>query len=408
MLLRASVQGRISNEEPGILAEKVVSVRDMRRAAQRRLPRMIFDFIDGGALDELTLHENESDLARLRLRQRVLQNVSSCELATDVLDRRIGMPLMIAPMGLLGLFHPHGDLALARAAARSGTVFVHSAWSGWSVEDVVREAPGSTWSQLAFWTDAGITRDHIDRAAAAGIEVLVIAGDVAVSSKRERDLHHGLTMPPRPTLRDIANMTRKPTWLTRLARLAAGPKLTYGNYRIDGRRMRFNEMYSFMRANENRSATWADVEKLRNEWHGKIVVKGVMTSEDARSAARVGVDAVIVSNHGGRQFDAQPSTMRALTEVVTSAGDELEVLVDGGVRRGSDVVKCLALGAKACLVGRPAAYGLAVDGEAGAQRVLDLLRDELVVALGCVGRSNVNKLDSTVLHPADRLTEPAF
>ncbi len=181
------------------MAEKVVSVRDMRRAAQRRLPRMIFDFIDGGALDELTLHENESDLARLRLRQRVLQDVSSCELATDVLDRRIGMPLMIAPMGLLGLFHPHGDLALARAAARSGTVFVHSAWSGWSVEDVVREAPGSTWSQLAFWTDAGITRDHIDRAAAAGIEVLVIAGDVAVSSKRERDLHHGLAMPPRPT-----------------------------------------------------------------------------------------------------------------------------------------------------------------------------------------------------------------
>ncbi len=390
------------------MAEKVVSVRDMRRAAQRRLPRMIFDFIDGGALDELTLHENESDLARLRLRQRVLQDVSSCELATDVLDRRIGMPLMIAPMGLLGLFHPHGDLALARAAARSGTVFVHSAWSGWSVEDVVREAPGSTWSQLAFWTDAGITRDHIDRAAAGGIEVLVIAGDVAVSSKRERDLHHGLAMPPRPTLRDIANITRKPTWLTGLARLAAGPKLTYGNYRIDGRRMRLNEMYSFMRANENRSATWADVEKLRNEWHGKIVVKGVMTAEDTRSAAQVGVDAVIVSNHGGRQFDAQPSTMRALAEVVTSAGDELEVFVDGGVRRGSDVVKCLALGAKACLVGRPAAYGLAVNGEAGAERVLDLLRDEIVVALGFVGRSNVNKLDSTVLHAADRLAEPAF
>lgn len=380
------------------MAEKVVCVQDMRRAAKRRLPRMIFDFLDGGALDELTLRENESDLTRLRLRQRVLQDISSCALETDVLGKKIDLPLMISPMGLLGLFHPHGDLALARAAASRGTVFVHSAWSGWSLEDVAREAPGSTWAQIAFWTDAGITRDHIDRAAACGVTVLVIAGDVALSSKRERDLHHGLAMPPRPTLRDIANTTRKPTWLSGLARLAAGPKLTYGNYRIDGRRMRLDEMYAFMRANENRSATWADVAKLRDQWSGKIAVKGVMTADDARSAAQVGVDAVMVSNHGGRQFDAQPSTTSALPEVLDAAGGDMQVFVDGGIRRGADVVKCLALGASACLIGRPAAYGLAVKGEAGGARILDLLREEIAVALGFVGRTDVNALDPAVLH----------
>jgi L-lactate dehydrogenase (cytochrome) len=383
---------------PGAMAEKVVSVEDMRRAAQRRLPRMIFDFLDGGALDELTLRENESDLARIRLRQRVLQDISSCDLATEALGQPLSMPLMIAPMGLLGLFHPHGDIALAKAAAAAGTVFVHSAWSGWAIEDVAAAAPGSVWSQISFWTDTAISRDHIDRAAAAGVDVLVIAGDVAVSSKRERDLHHGLAMPPRPTLRDIANTARKPAWLTGLARLAAGPKLTYGNYRIDGRRMRLNEMYAFMRANENRAATWADVEQLRDRWSGKLVVKGVMTAEDTRSAALAGVDAVMVSNHGGRQFDAQPSTASALPEVVEAAGGAMQVFVDGGVRRGADVVKCLALGAQACLIGRPAAYGLAAGGEPGAERVLELLRDEIAVALGFVGRVKVGELDHLVLH----------
>jgi L-lactate dehydrogenase (cytochrome) len=390
------------------MAEKVVSVQDMRRAAQRLLPRMIFDFLEGGALDERTLRENQTDFARLRLRQRILQDISSSELQTDVLGQRIAMPLMISPMGLLGLFHPHGDLAMAKAAKRSGIILVHSAWSGWALEDVVSEAPDSTWCQISLWADAGITRDHIDRAAAAGIEVLVIAGDVSVSSKRERDLHHGLAMSPRPTLRDIANTAMKPTWLTRLARVATGPKLTYGNYRIDGRHMRRTEMYGFMRTNENRAATWADVEELRDRWSGKIVVKGVMTADDTRRAAQVGVDAVMVSNHGGRQFDAQPSTIRALPEVLAAAGDDMEVFVDGGICRGSDIVKCLALGAKACLVGRSAAYGLAVNGQSGVERVLDILRDETRVALGFVGHSHISRLDLSVLQEANPLLNHMF
>lgn len=383
------------------MAEKIVSVQDMRRVAQRLLPRMVFDFLEGGALDEQTLRENQTDFASLRLRQRILQDISSSDLQTDVLGQRIAMPLMISPMGLLGLFHHHGDLAMANAAKRGGIIFVHSAWSGWALEDVVNEAPDSTWCQISLWADAGITRDHIDRAAAAGVEVLVIAGDVAVSSKRERDLHHGLAMSPRPTLRDIANTAMKPTWLTRLARLAAGPKLTYGNYRIDGRRMRRTEMYGFMRTNENRAATWADVEELRDRWSGKIVVKGVMTADDTRHAAQVGVDAVIVSNHGGRQFDAQSSTIRALPEVLAVAGDDMEVFVDGGIRRGSDIVKCLALGAKACLIGRPAAYGLAANGESGVKRALDILQDEMRIALGFVGHTDISRLDPSVLQEAD-------
>jgi len=311
-------------------------------------------------------------------------------------------------MGLLGLFHPQGDLALAKAAASAGTIFVHSAWSGWAIEDVASAAPGSVWSQISFWSDDGISRDHIDRAAASGVDVLVVAGDVAVSSKRERDLHHGLALPPRPTMRDIANTARKAAWLTGLARLAAGPKLTYGNYRIDGRRMRLNEMYGFMRANENRAATWADVEQLRARWHGKIIVKGVMTAEDARSAARAGVDAVMVSNHGGRQFDAQPSTTSVLSEVVDAASGAMEVFVDGGIRRGADVVKLLALGANACLIGRPAAYGLTVNGQAGAAHILDLLRDEIAVALGFVGLTKVLDLDRSVLHDTMAQVDATF
>ncbi|MFJ6139144.1 alpha-hydroxy acid oxidase [Kitasatospora sp. NPDC092286] len=376
------------------MAEKIVNIEDMRRQARRKLPRMIFDFLEGGALDELTLQDNTEDLVRLRLRQRVLRDMSEIEPGTRVLGQRLALPVMISPLGMLSLFHPQADLAFARAAERAGTVLVHSAWSACSLEEVVAAAPKSIWAQISFWTDAGLTREHVDRAEAAGVEVLVVAGDVNLSSKRERDLHHGMALPPRPTLRDVVDTGRRPGWL---ARLATGRRPTFGNYRIDGRRMRMREMGGFMHTMENAAATWADVERLRERWPGKIVVKGVMTGEDTVRAADTGVDAVIVSNHGGRQFDSQPSTIAALPEVVAAADGRLEVYLDGGVRRGSDVVKALALGADASLIGRPAAYGLAALGPSGVDKVFDLLREELETALGFVGVNGVTDLDGSVL-----------
>lgn len=376
------------------MAQRIVSVGDMRRYARRRLPRMVFDFLDGGALDELTLRDNVKDLERLRLRQRVLCDVRNPNLATEVLGHRIALPLMVSPMGALVFFHPEADVAIARAASRAGTIFLHSAWSACSLEEVAAAAPGSTWAQVSFWTDPGVTREHVARASAAGVEVLVVAGDVAVSSKRERDLHHGTGTPPRPTVRDVLNTVRKPGWLMRLL---TGRRPTYGNYTIDGRPIRMQEMDGFMHRMENPAASWRDVEALRSDWPGKIVVKGVMSGPDAAIAADTGVDGVIVSNHGGRQFDAQPSTVASLPEVVEAAGGRLEVYVDGGIRRGSDVLKCLALGANACLAGRPAAYALAAEGPAGPQHVLDLLREEMEIALAFVGLSDVGDIDPSIL-----------
>ena len=376
------------------MSKNIVNIADMRMAAKSRLPRMVFDYLDGAALDEVTMRENLTDFESLRLRQRVLQDVSQSQLEAIVLGQHVALPVMISPMGALTLFHPDADIALARAAARAGTIFVHSAWSGVSLEEVVSVAPHSTWAQIAFWRDKGITRDHVDRAAASDIDVLVVAGDVGVSSKRERDLHHKFDYSARPRLHDMLEAATHPRWL---ARLALGRKVTYGNYQIDGRRMRLNEMGPFMHENENSQATWEDVEELRSRWPGRIVIKGVMTSDDTLLALKTGVDAVMVSNHGGRQFDAQPSTIASLPEVVSAADGKLEVFMDGGIRRGSDIVKCLALGAKACFIGRPVAYGLAAAGSPGVDQVFDLLREELQVALGFVGVSNIDQLDKSVI-----------
>src|SRR5664280_825813 len=296
-LLVAAVEHQIKTlmNRRTVMARNMVNVADMRKIAKRRLPRMVFDYLDGAALDEVTLRENAADLEHLRLRQRVLQDVSQSHLETDVLGQRVALPIMISPMGALTLVHPDADLALARAAVRAGTIFIHSAWSGTPLEEVAKVAPHSTWAQIAFWKDKGITRGHVDRAAAAGVNVLVVAGDVGVSSKRERDLHHRFDYRARPLLRDMLDAATKPAWLTRFA---LGRKVTYGNYQIDGRPMRLNEMGPFMHENDNPGSTWADVEELRSRWSGKIVVKGVMTADDTRQAVRSGVDAVIVSNHG--------------------------------------------------------------------------------------------------------------
>ena len=368
---------------------RLVNVEDYRRLARHRLPKIVFDYLDGGALDEVTLRHNIDDLNRLRLRQSILRDVSRVDLARTVLGARVGAPVLISPMGLLSLFGRDADVAMARAARAAGTIFIHSAWSGTPLRTVAAAAPGSVWAQLSVWRDPRLTDEHLERVASAGIDVLVLAGDVNVSSKRERDLHNGFGMTGAPSARGILNAARKPRWL---ANLVFGPRISFGDQSVDGKPLSLRQMNQFMHDGENSALSWQDVEALRDRWPGKLVIKGVMSGDDAKQARSIGVDAVFVSNHGGRQFDDQPSTTRALEEVAAAVGGDVEILVDGGIRRGSDIVKLTALGASACLIGRPAVYGLVGDGQRGVAAVLDILAEEAAVALAFTGATRLDAL----------------
>lgn len=358
------------------------SVAAYRQKALSRLPRMVADYLEGGALDEITLRANEADLRRHQLRQHVLVDVSDVDVSTNVLGYELRTPVMVAPMGLLDLFHPAADTALARAAAAMGTVFVHSGWSSSRLVDVAAAAPGRVWTQLAFWRDEGLVEEHLQRAHDTGTEVLVVPCDVAASEKRERDLRHGFAMNRLPRVRSMIDAGLKPRWLLGFARNGG---ISFGDQNQNGRTLSLRQMSEFMDREKNPSLTWSDIARLRTRWPGKIVLKGVMSAKDARRAVDIGADAVYVSNHGGRQFDRQPSTTATLPEIADAVADRAEIIVDGGIRRGSDLVTLTALGATASLIGRPAVYGLTVSGERGARDVLRILTEEARTACAFAG-----------------------
>ncbi|MCI1017194.1 alpha-hydroxy-acid oxidizing protein [Microbacterium sp. C5A9] len=369
------------------------SIDDLRRRAKRRLPAMVYDFIEGGALDELTLRRNREALEAQLLPQRVLVDTSQRHATASILGTRLDLPLVVSPMGLLTVCHPDADVAIARAAATAGSVFTHSPWSGCSLEEVTDAAPGRVWAQIAFWNDASETERHIDRAAALGIDTLVVAGDVAVSSKRDRDLRHGTGMPPNPPLRDVIDTALHPGWVLRWL---LGRRITWGSYRIDGRPIRMGEMDAWMDRNSNQAATWGDVARLRSRWKGNLVIKGVMTQADARLAVEHGADGVFVSNHGGRQFDGQLATIEALPSVVDAVDGRAAVIMDGGIRRGSDIAKALSLGADVVAAGRPFALGLAAGAQPGVEKAFELLRDELLTVMGFLGVVRIDGLPDSL------------
>ena len=371
----------------------IVSMDDYRMASRKQLPKMISDYLEGGALDETTMLANEDRFNALMLRQRSLVDVSDINTSTTVLGHSLALPLMVAPMGMLTIFHPGSDPAVARAAVRAGSIFIHSAWAGCSLEEVAKVAPDSLWAQVALWKDPEETVSYVKRAGAVGVETLVVAGDVGSSSKRERDLHHGLSMPPRPPLADYFNAATRPGWLWRWL---TGRKMTYGNYEIDGRPLRMNEMNSWMASNKNPGATWEQFARLRSEWSGNLVIKGIMDADDAVRAVEEGADGIFVSNHGGRQFDSQPATIDVLPSIVEAVDGRAEVYLDGGVRRGHDIAKAVALGARAVLAGRPFAHALATGGEPAVDHAFSILRDELVGAMGFLGKTSVAKLDESI------------
>jgi isopentenyl diphosphate isomerase/L-lactate dehydrogenase-like FMN-dependent dehydrogenase len=377
---------------------RIYSVAQARRSAKRMLPRVVFDYIDGGAEDEVTMRANEEAFDRVALRPRMASGVSSPDLAVGVLGASLSLPVILAPCGLTRVMHPEGAVAGARAAESRGTLSVLSAVAGSSIEEVAAESRGPMWYQLYAAGGRAEAGALIDRARDAGFGALVVTVDTPMTGKRERDLRHGVSVPlrldARGAVRLAADVASKPVWVGGMLRAALDARRVRSSASV---RDRLGAVGSV--AADGSPFTWSDVEWFREHWQLPLVVKGILTGDDARRAVERGADGVVVSNHGGRQLEGAPATLRCLPEVVEAVGSEAEVLMDGGIRRGGDVVKALALGAKAVLIGRPYLYGLAYGGQRGVERVLDVLSEEMERTMTLMGCHAVAKLDSNWLQP---------
>ncbi len=378
---------------------QTVNVEDVRAIFRRRLPVAVRDFIEGGGEDEVTLRRNRRAFEDVEFRNRPLTDASTRSQRTTLLGTPVAAPLVLAPVGLASLAHPLGERAVATAAARAGIISTLSSSSCWSLEDVAEATPGAPkWFQLYVWRDRAITEDVVARAQASGYAALVVTVDVPVGGRRERDLRNGFTIPPRPTWRHFGDVLRHLPWVTRFAwDEMFGHGLTMGNF---GGPTAVTQRLAFMDRVNSRfdpGMTWDDLERLRSIWDGPMVIKGVTNAPAAAEAVARGMDAVWVSNHGGRQLDGLPATIDVLPEVVHAVGGQAEVYIDSGIRRGTDVVKALARGARACMIGRPFVYGLAAGGQAGVEKVIDLLTREIDTTLALLGCPSIDALDDTWL-----------
>jgi len=351
--------------------------------AQRTLPRPVFDFADGGAENEYTLRRNEDAFAQFELLPQPLHGAADRELSVELFGRRLALPVMIGPTGLSGLFWPGGEIAAARAAAAAGTAFCLSHASTCTMEELAASSAGPRWMQVFIYRDRGLTREFVERAAASGFDALVLTTDNQLVGNRERDIRNGFTIPPRFSSLDVMAMAAKLPWLLRM-----GPRLSkinFANYTSPGAAADISAMAAKIASLLDPSMSWRDVEWLRGMWKGPLLLKGILHPKEAAEAIARGIEGVIVSNHGGRQLDGAPAALDALPGVVAAVGGRIPVLIDGGIRRGADVVKALALGASLCLIARPHLFGLAVAGEAGVARVLDILRREVDRVMGLLG-----------------------
>ncbi len=368
-----------------------VSIADLRERARRRLPRMVFEYLDGGAEDEVTLRANRAAFESVRLRPRLLRNAAERAQAVQVMGDTWSSPMAVAPVGLAGVFWPRADVLLAKAAARAGIPYILSTASSATLEDVAREAGGNLWFQL-YVISRGLADGLVDRALAAGYRTLVLTIDVPVSGFRERDLRNGFSQPFRVTPRTALDVMRHPHWLAQVLRHGA-PQLANlaGANATDA-----DSQAALLKRQMDASYDWTALARLRERWPHRLLIKGVLHPEDARQAFALGVDGVILSNHGGRQLDGAVSALEILPEVVALA-EGRPVLVDGGVRRGVDVVKARALGAHGVLVGRAVQYGVAAAGQAGAERAIAMLREEIDRSLALCGLADIHDAGPALL-----------
>ena len=363
------------------------TIFDLRRMARRRVPRAVFDYVDGGAEEEVSLRRARDAFARVELRPHVLRDVAEVDTATEILGRRSTLPLILAPTGFTRLQHHEGEWAVARAAKRAGIPYSLSTMGTVSIEDVAATAPGATlWFQLYMWRDRGLSKALIERAREAGYQALVLTVDVPVAGRRLRDVRNGFTIPPMLSARTVLDAATRPFWWSNL--LTTEP-LSFANFE----RGRPDALASVVNGMFDPSVTFDDLAFMRGLWPGPLVVKGIQDVEDARRAVDAGAEALVVSNHGGRQLDRAPTPLELLPRVADVVGDRAEIYLDTGVRTGSDILAAVALGAKACMVGRAYLYGLMAGGERGVDKAIAILRDELERTLQLMGVHGVDELD---------------
>lgn len=371
----------------------IVNMEDVRQRARRVLPRAVFDAIDGGATDEITLRENRAAFDRIWLRPCALADVNDRDISTTVLGQRISMPLMLDPCALARVCSPEGEVAVARAAGDAGTIYAVAMSSGRSLEHIVEAATRPLWYQLYMQSDRESIGPLLDRVELAGFHALCVTIDSAVLHKRERDLHNQLTLPLKLSRRTMLAAASRPRWSIGylVGGLRRGQRIEIGGG--------FRAVEAISRTVQHQApVTFADVHWLRKRWKGKLVLKGIMRADECQKMIDLGVDGIVVSNHGGRNLDGVRATIDVLPEVVEAVGGRAEIFVDGGIRRGTDVVKALALGARACLIGRPYLFGLAVGGQAGVARVLEILRAEIEQTMALVGCATVGDIDRSLVY----------
>ena len=373
----------------------ITCIEDLRLAARRRVPRAFFDYAEAGSYGQETLRANREDLARVKLRQRVLVDVAERELSTTIIGEPARLPLALAPIGLCGMQHGDGEILACRAAQAAGIPFTLSTMSICSIEDVAQAVERPFWFQLYVMRDRGFIRALIERAAAARCSALVLTVDLQVLGQRHCDIRNGMTVPPQIKLANIIDMASKPAWALSILR---GKRKTFGNLAGHVRGMEdATSLAQWTNSQFDPTLSWKDVEWVRGLWPGKLILKGILDVEDAKIAASTGASALVVSNHGGRQLDGAPSSISALPKIADAVGAEIEVMFDGGIRSGADVLRALALGARSCMIGRSYVYGLGASGEEGVATAIAILARELDVAMALTGIKRVRDIDRRII-----------
>jgi L-lactate dehydrogenase (cytochrome) len=373
------------------------SIADLRALARARVPRAIFEYADRGSYDEVTIARNRSDLQAIEFRQRVMRDLSTLSVASTMVGQAVTMPLAIAPTGLTGLFYGDGEIHGARAAQAFGIPFCLSTMSICSIEDVHQAVTQPFWFQVYLMRDRGFNQELIERARGAQCSALMLTVDLQVQGLRRRDPKNGLSIPPRLTLANAIDIATKPAWALRVL---LGKRRTFGNLAA---RMKASDnlgtLSEWIASQFDPAVTWRELDWIRSLWPGKLIIKGILDADDARTAAGMGVDAMVVSNHGGRQLDGAPSTISVLPEIVDVVAGRSEVWFDGGVQSGQDMLRALALGARGCLIGKSFLYALAAMGGAGVTLALNILRKELEVTLALTGCTDIARVDASILRP---------
>jgi L-lactate dehydrogenase (cytochrome) len=373
----------------------ITCIEDLRQLHMRRVPKAFFDYADRGSYSEDTMRANHDDLQQIKFRQRILVDVSRRDLSTRILGEPSALPLILAPVGLLGMQHGDGEIHACRAARAAGIPFTQSTMSICSIEDIAAAVDKPFWFQLYVMKDRGFIKSLIERAIAAKCSALVLTVDLQVIGQRHQDIKNGMTVPPEWSLSKLFDFATKPAWVSGVLR---GKRRTFGN--LVGHLKGTDDitaLSTWIASQFDTTLSWKDVEWIRSMWPGKLVLKGILDVEDAEEAAKSGAQALVVSIHGGRQLDGAPSSIEVLPEIVDAVGSKMEILFDGGIRSGQDVMRALALGAKSCMIGRAYAYGLGAAGEAGVAKAIEIIRNELNTTMGLCGVNTIAEIDDNVL-----------